>query len=219
MSEFEKGDQNRVRRVPERGIYDKSSIYEIVDAALICHVGFVVDGRPFVIPTLHARIDDEIMLHGATTSRLIRHVQAGNEVCITVTHVDGIVLARSIFHHSMNYRSAVLFGRGQLVEGNEAVMAALKAFSERLMPGRWADSRPPNAKELKATSVVTIPIDTASAKVRVGPPGDEEEDYELAYWAGVLPLRVAAGEPVADGRLPEGVPVPDYIRNYVEERP
>ena len=219
MTEFEKSDRNRVRRVPERGKYDKDSIYEIVDAGLICHVGFVVDGRPFVIPTLHARIGDEIMLHGAATSRLMRHVQAGSEVCLTITHVDGIVLARSIFHHSINYRSAVLFGRGRLVEGDEATMAALEAFSNRLMPGRWHDSRPPNAKELKATSVVAVPIETASAKVRVGPPGDDEEDYDLPYWAGVLPLRVAVGEPVADGCLPEGVQVPRYVRAYVEERP
>ena len=218
MTTFERSDRNRVRRVPERGIYDSSSIYQIVDDALVCHVGFVVDGRPFVIPTLHARVDDEILLHGATTSRLIRHVQAGHEVCITFTHVDGIVLARSVFHHSINYRSAVLFGRGRLVDGDEATMEALRTFTERLLPGRWDDARSPNAKELKATSVVAVTIDTASAKVRNGPPGDEEEDYDLPYWAGVLPMRMAVSEPVADGRLPESVPVPGYIREYVKER-
>ena len=135
MSEYKKTEVNRVRRVPERGQYDKETIYGIVDDALICHVGFVQEGRPFVIPTLHARQGDEILLHGATTSRLIRHVQAGHEVCLTMTHVDGIVLARSVFHHSINYRSAVLFGRGHLLEGDEATMAALEYFTERLMPG------------------------------------------------------------------------------------
>lgn len=218
MTSFEKSDRNRVRRVPERGKYDKNSIYEIVDAALMCHVGFVVDGRPFVIPTLHARRGDDILLHGAVTSRLIRHVQAGNEVCITVTHVDGIVLARSVFHHSINYRSAVLFGSGRLLQGDEATLEALEVFTNRLMPGRWADARLPNAKELKATSVVAVSIDSASAKIRSGPPGEEEEDYVLPYWAGVLPLRMVAGEPLEDERLLEGVTLPGYVAEYVRER-
>ena len=218
MSEFTKTNVNRVRRVPDRGRYDQKTIYGIVDDALICHVAFVHDGRPFVIPTLHARRDNEILLHGATTSRLIRHVQAGHEICLAMTHVDGIVLARSVFHHSVNYRSAVLFGKGYLVEGDDATMAALEQFTERLLPGRWADSRPPNKKELKATAVVAVPIDTASAKVRTGPPGDDEEDYTLPYWAGVLPIAQAFGQPVADGRLAEDIAVPEYILNYIGER-
>ena len=218
MSEFIKSDINRVRRVPERCRYDKETVYSIVDAALICHVAFVQNGRPFLIPTLHARIGDEILLHGATTSRLIRHVQAGHELCLAMTHVDGIVLARSVFHHSINYRSAVLFGQGYSVDGDEATLAALEQFTERLLPGRWADSRPPNRKELKATAVVAIPIDTASAKVRTGPPGDDEEDYALPHWAGVLPLKQTFGEPQADGRLAADTAIPDYILNFIGER-
>ena len=218
MTEYKPTEISRVRRVPKRGFYDKETIYGIVDDALICHVGFVEEGRPFVIPTMHARRDDEILLHGATTSRLIRHVQAGNEVCLTMTHLDGIVLARSVFHHSLNYRSAVLFGRGYLVEGDEAMMAALELFTERLMPGRWADARSPNRKELKATAVVAVPIEMASAKVRSGPPGDDEEDYALPVWAGVLPIVQEVGTPEADGRLPEEIAVPDYVLKFRSDR-
>lgn len=218
MSEYKKTEVNRVRREPERGQYDKETIYGIVDDALICHVGFVQEGRPFVIPTLHARQGDEILLHGATTSRLIRHVEAGHEVCLTMTHVDGIVLARSVFHHSINYRSAVLFGRGYLLEGDEETMAALEFFTERLMPGRWADARSPNRKELKATAVVAVPIEIASAKVRSGSPGDDEEDYALPVWAGVLPIVQKVGPAEADGRLADEIAIPDYVAKYVAER-
>ena len=214
MSEYKKTEINRVRRVPKRGLYDKKTIYGIVDDALICHAGFVQDGRPFVIPTMHARRGDEILLHGATTSRLIRHVQAGNEICVTMTHLDGIVLARSVFSHSLNYRSAVLFGRGYLVEGDEATLEALELFTERLMPGRWADARSPNREELKATAVVAIPIEMASAKVRSGPPADDEEDYALPVWAGVLPIEQVVGPPEADGRLAEDINVPDYVVKF-----
>lgn len=216
MSDFKKTDVNRVRRVPDRGRYDKKTVYEIVDEALICHVGFVQDGRPFVIPTLHARRDDEILLHGATTSRLIKHVQAGHDLCLTVTHLDGIVLARSVFHHSLNYRSAILFGKGYLIEGDEETMVALAQFTERLMPGRWADARQPSRQELKATAVVALPIEMASAKVRSGPPGDDEEDYGLPVWAGVLPIVQTVGPLQADGRLAEAIKVPDYLVTYVE---
>ena len=216
MSVFEKTDLNRVRRVAKRGIYDKERIYEIVDDALICHVGFVADGRPFVIPTLHARVGDEILLHGATTSRLMRHAGAGHELCITVTHVDGVVLARSVFNHSMNYRSAVLFGRGRAIVEDEAKMAALEAFTNRLMPGRWAAARPPNDKELKATTVVAVTIESASAKARSGPPVDEEEDYVLPHWAGVLPLHLDYGHPVTDEQLPEGIEVPGYVWEAID---
>ncbi len=216
MSEFRKTEVNRVRRVPDRGHYDKKTVYGIVDEALICHVGFVQDGRPFVIPTLHARRDDEILLHGASTSRLMQHVQAGHEVCLTMTHLDGIVLARSVFHHSLNYRSAILFGKGYLVDGDEETMTALEQFTERLMPGRWADARQPNRKELKATAVVALPIEMASAKVRSGPPGDDEEDYTLPVWAGVLPIVQTVGPLQADGCLAAAINVPDYLVTYVE---
>ena len=218
MSDFNKTGINRVRRVPDRGYYDKETVYGIVDDALICHVGFVQEGRPFVIPTLHARRGDEILLHGATTSRLMLHVQAGHDICLTVTHVDGIVLARSVFHHSLNYRSAVLFGQGYLVEGEEATMAALEQFTERLMPGRWADARRPNRNELKATAVIAMPIEIASAKVRSGPPGDIEKDYNLPVWAGVLPMAQEIGLPEADGRLAEDILLPNYVVEYISER-
>src|SRR5690348_17143206 len=173
--------------MPERGHYDAATIYPIVDAALICHVGFVLEGQPFVIPTLHARRDDTILLHGAKGSRLLRHIQLGGEVCITVTLVDGIVLARSVFHHSINYRSAVLFGKGSVIEDEQAKFEAMEAFTERLIPGRWQDARPPSPSEVRQTTIVALSIDSASAKIRTGPPGDETEDLDLPVWAGVLP--------------------------------
>ena len=215
MTEFTQTDKNRVRRVPNRGAYDKATIYPIVDAALICHVGLVQDGEPVVIPTLHARRGDEILLHGATTSRLMQYAAAGHPLCLTMTLVDGLVLARSVFHHSINYRSAVLFGRGQLVSDTEK-MAYLAHFTEKLLPGRWDDVRAPNAAEFKATAVVAVSIESASAKVRTGPPKDDEEDYALPVWAGVLPIRQAFGELEADPQLREGIAVPEYLRAYMQ---
>lgn len=214
MNEFEQNSQNRLRRRPERGAYDKATIYPIVDEALICHVGLVEAGQPVVIPTLHARIDDQILLHGATTSRLLKHAASGAPLCVTVTHVDGLVLARSVFHHSANYRSAVLFGQGTLVEDEDEKMAALAAFTEKLIPGRWDDARIPNAVELKATAVVAMEIESASAKIRTGPPKDDEEDHALDVWAGVLPFTQKALEPQADPLLRAGIDVPSYIANY-----
>lgn len=211
---FPKTARNKVKRLPERGHYDAATIYPIVDAALICHVGFVLEGQPFVIPTLHARQDDTILLHGAKGSRLLRHIQSGGEVCITITHVDGIVLARSVFHHSINYRSAVLFGKGSVIEDEQAKLQALEAFTERLIPGRWQDARPPNALELKQTTVIAVQIESASAKLRTGPPGDEADDLDLPVWAGVLPLRQLAGAPLADPQLKPGVELPDYLRDF-----
>ncbi|MEZ4559705.1 MAG: pyridoxamine 5'-phosphate oxidase family protein [Caldilineaceae bacterium] len=190
--EFAQDERNRVRRLPARGVYDRATIYAIVDAAPICHVGFAVDGQPYVIPTIHARVDDTIFLHGAKASRLLKHVEAGHPLCVTVTHLDGLVLARSVFHHSMNYRSAMLFGRGELVTDADAKWAALEAITEHVMPGRWADARQPTAKEMSATTVVAMAIESASAKSRSGPPGDDEEDYALPVWAGVLPLQTQA---------------------------
>ena len=218
MSKFEVSSTNRVRRVPERGQYERETIYGIVDSALYCHVALVQEGRPFVIPTLHARRDDEILLHGANSSRLIRHIAEGHPVSIAVTHVDAIVLARSVFHHSINYRSVVLFGRGYRVEGAEATLDALEAFTERLLPGRWADARPPNRQELRATAVVAVPIETASAKVRSGPPGDDEADYELDHWAGLLPIVRDYGLPEADPRLSEDIVLPDYLIDFLKGR-
>jgi uncharacterized protein len=211
---FPKTTRNKVKRLPERGHYDAATIYPIVDAALICHVGFAIDGQPFVIPTLHARQGDTILLHGAKGSRMLRHIQSGGEVCITVTLIDGIVLARSVFHHSINYRSAVLFGTGAVIDDEQARVQALAIFTERLIPGRWQDARQPNAIELKQTTIVAVPIASASAKLRSGPPGDEAEDYDLPVWAGVLPLRQIAGTPLADPQLKSGVEIPDYIRDF-----
>ena len=211
---FPKTVRNQVKRMPERGHYDAATIYPIIDAALICHVGFVLDGQPFVIPTLHARQGDTILLHGAKGSRLLRHIQSGGEVCITITLIDGIVLARSVFHHSINYRSVVLFGTGAVIADEQARLQALETFTERLIPGRWQDARQPNALELKQTTIVAVPIASASAKLRSGPPGDEAEDYDLPVWAGILPLQQIAGAPVADPQLTPGVELPDYIRDF-----
>ena len=216
MSQFELTGKNRVRRVPERGAYDKETIYEIIDGALICHVGFVIEGEPFVIPTLIARQNDQILLHGATSSRLMRHIQSGSALSIAVTHVDGLVLARSVFHHSINYRSAVLFGSGEIINDREEKLEALRQFTERLVPGRWEDARQPNEIELKATAVAAVTIDLASAKVRSGPPGDDAKDYSLPVWAGVLPLRHGYEDPIADERLDPDLAVPEYLQNLVD---
>jgi nitroimidazol reductase NimA-like FMN-containing flavoprotein (pyridoxamine 5'-phosphate oxidase superfamily) len=214
MSQFQLSEKNRVKRVPKRGVYDRKTIYEIVDAALIGHVGFVIDGEPFVIPTLIARRDDNLLLHGAASSRMMRHVGAGGAVSVAVTHVDGIVLARSVFHHSINYRSVILFGSGSVME-DEVKMEALRQFTEKLIPGRWDDCRLPNEVELKATAVAEIPIDLASAKIRTGPPGDDEADYALPYWAGVVPVSQVYGDPVADERLPAGIVTPQYVVDLI----
>ena len=212
---FERTKRNRVVRMPERGHYDRESVYGIIDEALLCHVGFAPEGQPFVIPTLHARLGDRLLLHGATTSRLLKHVQAGHPVCVTMTILDGLVLARSSFHHSVNYRSVVLFGQGALITDPDEKMAALAAFTDRMMPGRWDDAREPNRKEFKATAVVALPIDSASAKVRVGPPKDDAEDMDLPVWAGVVPIRQVVGELQPAPDLREGVEVPGYIKAYV----
>ena len=214
MPNFPVTVQNRVRRMPKRGHYDRSTVHAIIDEALVCHVAFAVNGEPTVIPTLHARRGEELLLHGARTSRLLRHVADGNPVSIAMTLIDGIVLARSIFHHSMNYRSVVLHGTGRLLETDDDKLSALEAFAEHIARGRWVDTRPPTRKELKATSVVSIPIDLAAAKIRTGPPLDEDDDYSLPFWAGVLPLSLQPGKAVPDPRLGRGIEVPPYLRRY-----
>ena len=214
MTDFAKTEKNNIRRLPKRGYYDRETIYRILDEALICHVGFVSAGQPYVIPINFARVGDSIVLHGAKASRLLKHIEAGNPVCVEVTIVDGLVLARSVFHHSLNYRSAVLFGTGHLILDEQEKLAALKAVTEHLIPGRWKEARLPNQKELNATSVVSIRIDEASAKVRVGPPVDEEEDYALPVWAGVLPLQEISLLPLQDELQSEDVSLPGYIARY-----
>lgn len=218
MAEFQPTSRTRVRRLPERGVYDKESIYQIIDEALMCHVAFVQDDEPFVIPTLHARHEDLILLHGASSSRLMKHLEAGKPVSLAISLVDGLVLARSVFSHSINYRSVVLFGCGQKVVSNADKMVALERFTERIMPGRWADARLPTALELKATSVAQVPIELASAKIRQGPPKDYEADLALPVWAGVVPIRQQAGDPLPDPQQPDDTALPDYIRRYVQDR-
>jgi len=206
--------RTRVVRLPKRGDYSQKTIYGILDAAFLCHVGFVVDGQPYVIPTGYGRSGDTLFLHGSAASRMLRTLAGGVDVCVTVTVLDGIVLARSAFHHSMNYRSVVILGKASLVEGDEKKTAALRVVAEQIIAGRWDDVRKPTAQELKATTVLSLPIAEASAKVRTGPPLDEEEDYTLGVWAGVLPLRMQAGEPVADPRLAVGMRAPRYLAKF-----
>jgi len=215
---FTQTDRTTLKRLPKRGVYDRDIVYGILDKGFICHVGFTVDGRPFVIPTGYARVDDQLYIHGSQVSRMLRTLAEGVDVCVTVTLLDGLVLARSAFHHSMNYRSVVIFGRAAIVEQREAKLAALLAFSEHVIPGRWEEVRVPSEQELKATTVLSIPLIEVSAKVRSGPPLDDEEDYALNVWAGVIPLKVVAGEPISDPRLPKGIEPPPYVLNYTREK-
>jgi uncharacterized protein len=214
MPQFTKTAKNRIKRFPQRGYYDQKTIYRILDEALMCHVGFVENGQPYVIPINFARVEDHVVMHGAIASRLLKHVESGQPICVEVTIVDGLVLARSVFHHSVNYRSVVLFGKGQLVEEEQEKLGALKAITEHLIPGRWQDARRPNQKELNATRVVSIKIDEAAAKVRMGPPIDEQEDYTLPVWAGVLPLRELPLTPIRDELQSKDVSLPEYIAHY-----
>jgi nitroimidazol reductase NimA-like FMN-containing flavoprotein (pyridoxamine 5'-phosphate oxidase superfamily) len=218
MAEFPVTDRTRVRQVPRRGAYDKETVYRILDEGLICHVGFVEDGQPFVMPTLYARLEHRLVLHGSPGSRMLRHLAAGNRACVTVTLVDGLVLARSVFHHSVNYRSVVVLGAGRLVTAEAERLRALERLTEHIVPGRWSDARRPSAEEMRATAVVEVSIDEASAKVRTGPPVDDEEDYTFAVWAGVLPLEEVALAPLADPRLRAGIALPRYVRDYDRRR-
>lgn len=207
-------DRTRVRRLPRRGAYDRATIDAILDEGLVCHVGFVVDGQPFVIPTLHARDGDRLLVHGSAASRMLEMLKDGVDVCVTVTLTDGLVVARSAFESSMNYRSVVVLGKARAVEEPAAKMAALRALVEHLIPGRWDDCRLPDESELKATLVLEVPIDEASAKIRTGGPMDKDPDYALDHWAGVIPLTLAVGAPVADEKLRDGIEAPAYLRQY-----
>lgn len=211
---FTPTERTRVVREPQRGVYDREVIYKILDEGLVCHAGFVAAGQPFVIPTLYARVGDAIYFHGSAASRMLRGAAEGAQVCVTVTLTDGIVLARSVFNHSMNYRSVVALGKTTLVEKAEEKLAALRAFTEKILPGRWDDARQPSERELKATSILRLPLTEISAKIRTGPPEDDAEDYALPVWAGVIPLRVVAGAPIRDERCDLGIPVPRYAANY-----
>ena len=207
-------ERTTLKRLPKRAVYDRDLVYGILDEGFICHVGFEVEGRPFVIPTGYARVEDFLYIHGSQVSRMLRTLAEGVEVCVAVTLVDGLVLARSAFHHSMNYRSVVIFGRASIVEQREAKLAALLAFSEHVIRGRWNAVRTPSEQELKATTVLSLPLVEVSAKIRTGPPLDDEEDYALDVWAGVIPLQLVAGRPLPDPRLAESIEPPPYTLEY-----
>src|SRR5205085_308388 len=219
MERFTPTERSAIKRLPQRGRYERATVKEILDEGFVCHVGFVLDGQPFVIPTGYARVEDVLYVHGARASRMLKALSDGVQVCVTVTIVDGLVLARSAFHHSMNYRSVVVFGRARAVTDKAEKLTALRALTEHIAPGRWAETRQPNRQELNATTVLAVPLVEASAKVRTGPPVDDEEDYALAVWAGELPLRLTASAPVADPRLPAGVAPPPHVRDYERARP
>ena len=206
--------RTRVVREPQRAVYDRESVYRILDEGFICHVGFSVDGQPFVIPTSYGRKGANLYIHGSAASRMLRQLKEGVQVCVTVTLLDGLVLARSVFNHSMNYRSAVILGSATLVDEPQEKLEALRVLSEHILPGRWDDARQPNERELKATSVLRLPIEEFSAKVRSGPAIDDEEDYSFPTWAGVVPLETKAGAPIEDARLLPGREVPGYVRGY-----
>jgi len=203
-------DRTRLRRLRERGRTNRADLYAVLDAGLICHLGVVIDGSPVVLPTGYGRAGDILFLHGSSANRSLLAAD-GQDACVSVTHLDGMVCARSIFHHSMNYRSAVVFGTPRLVSGEAAKLVGLRAVTEQLIPGRWEHSRPPSKKELAATAVLALPLDEASVKIRTGPPNDELEDYELDFWAGVVPAALAFGPPEPDGALRAGIGVPDHI--------
>jgi uncharacterized protein len=204
--------------MPSRGVYDRERIDAILDEALVAHVGFAIDGQPYVIPTLHARVGDRLYFHGSSASRTVRALAGGAPACMTVTLLDGLVLARSAVHHSVNYRSVVVLGQATAIEDLDERMIAVEAFTERLLPGRWSEVRGPTRKELKAIQVLSLPLDEASAKVRGGPPVDDEADYALDAWAGVIPLRMLAGDPLPDARLATGTPLSPAARNWTPAR-
>ncbi|MGA2743690.1 MAG: pyridoxamine 5'-phosphate oxidase family protein [Candidatus Sulfotelmatobacter sp.] len=206
--------RTRVVREAFRGIYEREAVYQILDEGFLCHVGFAVDGQPFVIPTSYGRKDASLYIHGSAASRMLKQMKEGVNVCITVTLLDGLVLARSIFNHSMNYRSVVILGKATLVDAPQEKLEALRLLSEHILPGRWEDSRQPNERELKQTSVLRVPIEEFSAKVRQGPAIDDEEDYAFPTWAGVIPLEMVARPPIDDARLLPGEEAPEYAKHY-----
>jgi uncharacterized protein len=207
-------ERTRLVREPQRANYDRETIFKILDEAFVCHVGFSLEGQPYVIPTLFARVGEAIYFHGSAASRMLRNASEGIPVCITVTLTDGFVLARSVFNHSMNYRSVVALGKALLVDAPEEKLKALRAFTEKIIPGRWNDARQPNEKELKSTSILRLPLTEVSAKIRTGPPEDDAPDYSLPVWAGVIPLHLAAGAPIRDERCDLAIPTPAYALHY-----
>jgi nitroimidazol reductase NimA-like FMN-containing flavoprotein (pyridoxamine 5'-phosphate oxidase superfamily)/GNAT superfamily N-acetyltransferase len=214
MEELRPTPRTTINRMRKRGVYDREVIHTILDRSIVCHVGFVADGTPRVLPTLHARIGDKVYIHGAATNHMLKTAARGAEICLTATLIDGLVMARSAFHHSVNYRSAVIFGTAREVTDREAKLAAMRALVEHIAPGRWDASRTPSPKEIGATSILELPINEASAKVRTGGPLDDEEDYALPHWAGVIPFRTEAKLPIPDSRLTQGIAIPRHISEY-----
>lgn len=214
MENFTPTERTQVRRLPKRGAYDRETVHGILDEALFCHVGFVVGGQPFVIPTGFGRNGDTLYLHGSAASRMLGEVGKGIPVCVTVTLIDGLVLARSAFHHSVNYRSVMILGTARPVTDDAEKIEALRIFTEHIVPGRWDVVRQPTAQELKATSVLALDLVEVSAKIRTGNPVDDDPDYALPIWAGVLPLKLTPSEPVADPKLTHGIEAPEHVRNY-----
>jgi nitroimidazol reductase NimA-like FMN-containing flavoprotein (pyridoxamine 5'-phosphate oxidase superfamily) len=212
METFTPTSRTQVRRLPKRAVYDKTQVHAILDAGFICHIGFAMDGQPYVIPTGYARSGDLMYIHGSAASRMLRSLGDGLSLCVTVTLVDGFVLARSAFHHSMNYRSVVVLGQARLVTDPEEKREALRCFTNHILPGRWEEVRQPNDQEMKSTTVLALPLDEVSAKVRTGPPIDDEEDYALPVWAGVVPIHSRVGEPLPDARALPEIPVVDTRR-------
>ena len=207
-------DRSTVKRLPQRASYERELIYQILDEGFICYVSFVAEGQPFVIPTAYGRVEDKLYIHGSPASRMLRALQTGIEVCVCVTLVDGLVLARSAFHHSLNYRSVVIFGTATIVKEQKHKLEALKAFCEHIIPQRWQEVRPPNRQELNGTLVLSLPLIEASAKMRTGAPVDDEKDYKLPIWAGVIPLNITPGKPISDPSLSPDIPIPASVQSY-----
>jgi len=214
MEELQQTERTRLRRLPKRGSFDREVVNAIIDSALICHVGFVHNNAPFVIPTLHVRIGDRLYVHGSAASRMLHTAAEGIPLCVTVTHIDGLILARSAFHHSINYRSAVILGTATEIEDDDEKTRVLQALVDHVVPERWQQARRPYPKELAATSVLGMQITEASAKVRTGFGADDEEDYAMPIWAGVIPVKMTIGAPVPDDRVMSGIGIPDYVAHY-----
>jgi len=212
MQTYQPTERTQVHRLPKRAVYDKAQVHSILDEGFVCHIGFVVDGQPYVVPTGYGRVGERLFIHGSSASRMLRKLDQGIDLCLTVTLVDGFVLARSAFHHSMNYRSVLVLGKAQMIHDKQPKLDALRAITNHIVPGRWEEVRQPDDRELKATSVLSLDLDEVSAKVRTGPPVDDEEDYALPIWAGVVPLRCQVEAPLPDSRLLPGLGTFDRTR-------
>lgn len=218
MDSFSPTGRTRIKRLHQRASYDRETVYAILDAGLVCHVGYTIDDHPYVTTTSYWREDDRVFWHGSSASRMLRRVKGDVPVCVNVSLIDGLVLARSGFHHSINYRTVMMFGKAATLTDADAKLSALKTFTDRICPGRWDDIRPVTEQELKATTVLAMDIDEVAAKVRSGPPGDDKEDYDLDVWAGEVPLRLVAGTPVPDPRMKPGIVQPGYLDHFELER-